>query len=102
MQTLKLADDLFPAVNDGSKRGTIRTGKRDIAPGELMLQGATNPDLCRVVLVERVSYVMASRLNDGDAALDGYDNVRDLFVALQRFYPSMAGSDLVTVVQFQR
>lgn len=102
MQTLKLADDLFPALDAGAKRGTIRTGKREIEPGELMLEGATSPDLSRVVQVERVSYTMASRLTEADAALDGYRNVGDLFAALHRFYPSMAGSDLVTVIEFRR
>lgn len=101
MQTLKLADDLFPAIDAGTKRGTIRTGKREIEPGEMMLEGATDPGLCRLVDVERVSYTRASRLTEADAALDGYGNVRELYVALHRFYPSMAGSDIVTVIEFR-
>jgi hypothetical protein len=102
MQTLKLADDLFPALDAGVKRGTIRTGKRDIEPGELFLEAASGADLSRMVRVERVSFTPASRLTDADAMLDGYTSVRDLFGALQRFYPSLAGSDLVTVIQFEQ
>lgn len=101
MQTLKLADDLFPALDAGTKRGTIRTGLRNIELGGLMLVGASNDALRRTVQVVRVSYTMASSLTDADAALDGYGHVRDLYAALQRFYPWMAGSDPVTVIEFR-
>lgn len=99
MQTLKLADDLFPKLRDGSKRGTIRTGKREIEPGELWLEAVSGDD-GEIVQVERITYTMAARLRPEDAALDGYSTVNELWGDLKRFYPSIAGSDLVTVVEF--
>lgn len=101
MQTLKLADDLFPKLSDGSKKGTIRTGKRDIQPGELLLEAASGAKLAHAVDVRRVSYTTAAQLTPADAALDGYSSVSELFAALRRFYPSIAGADLVTVIEFR-
>lgn len=100
MQTLKLADDLFPKLEDKSKRGTIRTGKRDIEPGPLNFEAASGALLAHMVDVKRVSYTTAAQLTEADAALDGYSSVNELFAALRRFYPSIAGSDVVTVIEF--
>lgn len=101
MQSLKLADDLFPKLSDRSKRGTIRTGKRDIAPGEMLLEAASGATLSHLVDVRRVSYTTAAQLTPEDAALDGYASVSELFAALRQFYPSITGSDLVTVIEFR-
>lgn len=99
-QKLKLAAEFFPKIDDGTKRGTIRTGKRDISPGGLILECASDPDVVRMVQVERVTYTTTARLTSADAALDGYADVTELFRALRQFYPSLAGADPVTVVEF--
>lgn len=101
MQTLKLADDLFPMLERRTKRGTIRLGKRDIEPGELLLEAASGTRLAHMVDVRRVSYTTAAQLTVADASLDGYATVNELFAALRGFYPSLAGSDVVTVVEFR-
>jgi len=101
MQTLKLADDLFQGIEEGWKQATIRTGKRDITPGELLVfEGATIPDLKRTVYVHRVSYLVAQDMTDFDAQLDGAETAGEMVQALKRFYPDIGPMSLLTLIEF--
>lgn len=102
MQTLKLSDDLFASLDDGSKRGTIRAGIRDISIGELTFEAASGADIRRHVNVEWVKHVLTADLTNEHAALDGYSDVVDLWRALRKFYPNLAGADWVTVIEFSK
>jgi hypothetical protein len=101
MQTLKLADDLFQGIEEGWKQATIRNGKRDITPGELMMfEGATNEDVIRTVYVHRVSYFVAQDMSDFDAQLDGAETANEMIEALKRFYPDIGPMSLLTLIEF--
>lgn len=100
MQTLKLADDLFEPLLNGTKRGTVRNGKRDIVPGTLIFESADGTQKPARVQVSRVSLTEVHALTIRDAQLDGHERPDDLIAALHRFYPSLAGTDLVTVIEF--
>lgn len=101
MQTLKLADDLFQGLEEGWKQATIRTGKRDITPGQIMVfEGATNANLKKEVYVHRVSYLVAQDMTDFDAQLDGAETAVDMIKALKRFYPEVGPMSLLTLIEF--
>ena len=101
MQTLKLADDLFQGIEEGWKQATIRTGKRDITPGELLVfEGATIPDLTRTVYVHRVSYFVMQDMTDFDAQLDGAETTNEMIEALKHFYPDIGPLSLLTMIEF--
>ena len=101
MQTLKLADDLFQGIEEGWKQATIRTGKRDITPGELLVfESATIPDLKRTVYVHRVSYLVAQDMTDFDAQLDGVETAGEMVQARKRFYPDVGPMSLLTLIEF--
>ncbi len=99
MQSLKLTNDLFPALVNGAKRATVRAGKRDVVPGPLTFESVSGDRSCDV-LVYRVSYTMVRDLTLNDAHLDNAKDVDELVIALRRFYPDLKDSDIVTVIEF--
>lgn len=100
MQTLALADELFPNVVSGVKRGTVRAGIRDVRLGGLMLTAASGNGKTATVWVDRVAFTTAERLTDDDAVNDGYADRGELIDALHKFYPHLMASDPVTVISF--
>ena len=101
MQTLKLADDLMECVTDGSKRVTVRAGKRDIATGPLRFEatdGSVNPlvvNVTRVVVRPLWNVPLWAVHGEG---LFGWD---DLMEALVRFYPDITEDSDVTAIEFE-
>lgn len=100
MQTMALADELFPNVLSGVKRGTVRAGIRDVRLGALMFTAASGDGKTATVWVDRVAFTTEERLTDEDAVNDGYADRVELIDALHGFYPHMMASDPVTVVSF--
>lgn len=100
MQTLKLADDLFPALDAGVKRGTVRAGRREIELGFLRLESVSG-EKRRDVEVARVSFVRARNMSQADADMDGVKSPHELFDVLTRFYPELTGDSVLTVIEFE-
>ena len=100
MQSLKLADDLFPAVLARTKRNTVRSGRRDIAPGPLAFEPTSGRGDPVVVNVVSVAHQRLRDLTDDQARRDGADTAAELAVAMRRFYPDIGPDDEITVVEF--
>lgn len=99
-QTLRLADDLFPALQSRRKKATIRTGHRDIALGPLIFEAVNGRYADEEVEVVCVTYTIYKNLTDAHAKLDGCTAADEIRAALKQFYPDLIDSSPVTVVEF--
>lgn len=103
MQTLKLANDLFPGFEDETKRCTIRAGRRDIEVGPLLFE-STQPVngkfLKQKVFVTEIRYTMFGLISDEIAQMDGCPTSEVLKLSMRRFYPHLISSDTMTIVIF--
>lgn len=101
MQVLKLADDLFPGLLDGTKRCTIRAGRRDIKLEPLQFVPTNNTVEPVIVDVLEVRYLRSRYIDDQLAWADGANGADALRQALTRFYPDLGPDGEVTVVLFE-
>lgn len=99
MQELKLADDLFINLFDGSKTSTVRLGKREITLGALALESVSG-GWGVIVNVTEVKHKKLSELSDDEAATDGGATAEQLKEALKRFYPESHGNSDITIITF--
>jgi len=112
MQTLKLVNDLFGGLSNGSKRCTIRAGRRDVQIGPLLFESTDaiyglnsyglqdGEFLTQKVFVTEIRYTMFGLLTDEIARLDGANSAEELKRAMYRFYPHLIASDEITIVFF--
>lgn len=96
--SLRLRPEFLAAVRCGQKRSTIRTGRRHIELGLLVLESAGESVL---VNVSKVTYKRFGELSDEDARSDGYANLTQLEAELRSVYPRLRKSSPLTVVEFQ-
>lgn len=99
MQSLKLADDLFPLLLN-TKFSTIRFGRRDIQLGELTFENVSDSD-SKVVNVIRVVHSKVHSLMAFEITDDGFKNINDLIEGMKRFYPDIDRQSEVTVIEFE-
>lgn len=99
IQTLMLAEDLFPALVTGQKTVTIRTGDRDIKLGKLRF-ASTEGRIPVDVDVYRVTKTYMCELSDDLAQRDGAANATEMFEAMKRFYPNINWDSVITIVEF--
>ena len=101
MQMLKLADDLMPLVQDGSKRVTVRAGRREIVEGPLTLE-ATNGSVAPIeVLVTRVDICSIRDLMPWAIEGEGLESRFELLEVMWRFYPDIKFDSEVTAIEFE-
>ena len=104
MQALKLANDLFPGLRDGSKQCTIRAGRRDIQIGPLLFESTDLVDgesLKQEVFVTEIRYTFLGLITDEIAQMDGCPTADELESVMHRFYPDLSLGDVVTVIIFE-
>ena len=100
-QTLLLADDLFPSLEDGDKRITIRRGYREIRLGKLTFEGAKDKGLqCEVEVIE-VTHVRVSGVSDEECQADGFDNWVAFYQGMKKYYPDLDVSEECTLIYFE-
>jgi hypothetical protein len=102
--TLKLANDLFPALLSGDKRVTIRKGVRNFTLGRATFQPTVEDgsfDFCNVFITSLATKPMRD-VTDAEAQTDGFRDAHDLFEGLRAYYPNLAADDYVTIVNFVR
>ena len=97
IQVLDLADKFLPLVFDGRKRTTVRKGQRTIKKGPALLRSEEQTLPIKIVGKHYKKY---SELTREDAVRDGFNSLQELRDALHEFYPDLADSDTVTVVEF--
>ncbi len=99
MQELKLADDLFVGLFDGSKNATIRLGKREIVLGALALE-AVSGGWGAIVNVTNVRHKKMSEITQDEAYADGRMTLDEFSDVMKRFYPHATPDDEITIVFF--
>jgi len=97
--SLRLRPELFKAVRCGQKTSTIRTGRKHIEPGPLILE---SPGESLLVNVTTVTYKRFTDLSDEDARTDGYATLTQLQDELRSVYPKLRKNSPLTVVEFQQ
>lgn len=115
----------------GDKRTTIRKGRRDVrlegltflstepvdgaeadwyveaCPSGFLASGKCHPNqddrvyLAQTVEVVTVTYIRVSNMTDLDSQADGFNDVEDLFLGMQRYYPDLTWNDVLTIVEFE-
>ena len=95
---LRLRPEFLAAVRCGQKRSTIRTSRRRIELGLLVLESAGESVL---VSVSKVTYKRFGDLSDEDARGDDYANLTQLQTELRSVYPKLRKSSPLSVVEFQ-
>ena len=101
IQTLKLADDLFPSLKAGDKKLTIRKGRRDVKLGKLLFEGAKDESLKEVVEAVEVRYLRVSGVPDELCQEDGFDNWVDFYQGMKKYYPDLDVSEECTIIMFE-
>jgi len=96
---LRLRPELFKAVRCGQKTSTIRTGRKHIEPGPLILESSGESLL---VNVTTVTYKRFTDLSDEDARTDGYATLTQLQDELRSVYPKLRKNSPLTVVEFHQ
>lgn len=100
MQELLLSNKLMQWVDDGTKSGTSRKGRRDINLGALKLK-ATDGGMPDIVV--EVASVMYTRLKDVPQSViesEGYKNLDELHQVLLEFYPDCTLDDEFTLIEW--
>lgn len=101
MQQLKLANDLFPSVLDGTKRVTIREGHREVSIGPLTFVSPTHPlDTFAPVYVQYVRHIKVSELAQRECIADGVNSPAEMVTLLETFYPGITIDSDITVIGF--
>jgi hypothetical protein len=96
---IKLAGDLFPMLENGRKRATIRLGQRDIKLGRLDFRNVDTQQTFGVHVREvRVKYAKDMTLDE--AVLDCAESTDEMMERLERFYPDINGDSIITIVLF--
>ena len=101
LQSLKLADDLFAQLDDGTKQVSIRLGHKKLQPGPLRLVGACNPALERIVQVLEVRYARLCDLQEADLQAYPVHKVSELAPSLKRHYPDIQDASEITYIRFE-
>lgn len=102
--TLKLANNLFPALLSGDKRVTIRKGVRNYTLGRATIVPTDEEgsfDFCNVFITSMATKKVRD-VTDIEAQADGFQDSSDLFDGLRAYYPDLAGDDYVTLVNFEQ
>lgn len=100
MQTLKLADDLFPGVLDHSKQMTLRKGFRDIRPGLMQLESVSGALPTVIVGVREVRFKRLRDLTLEEARADGFETLDEVIPSMRRFYQDINADSEITLVFF--
>lgn len=97
-QAMLIADDLMPLIKDGSKKLTVRKGRRDVELGKLTF--SSSDELCDVEVVE-VRYLRVSGVPNEICVADGFANWVDFYEGMKKYYPDLDVAEECTIVFFE-
>ena len=100
-QKLKLADDLFPSLEEGNKTMTIRRGHRDIRLGDLLFEGVTDESLQKEVEVVEVTHIRVVGVSDEECQSDGFNDWTDFYQGMKKYYPDLDVTEECTLIYFE-
>ncbi len=95
---LRIAPEYLCAVRSGRKTTTVRRGRRQFKTGFLLLQSG---DQFEPVEVTGSVIKQVHRLTNDDAIQDGFPDLSQMRIALNKHYPGIGDTSFVTVVSFQ-
>lgn len=98
MQSLLLADDLFPGIHSDLKKNTMRNGKRDIVPGPLEFKPSSGHGASTIVNVTMVKHCKAAEVSEEDCRANGYRDHADMMLGMKRYYSDFGPDNDVTVI----
>ncbi len=100
MKKLLVAADLFPAVESGDKRITIRTGYRDFEPGDIIrIENAEDSDqYVERTVFEVLKYLRACMVPRRYIKEDGFGSSIEMYDVMQNFYPDFNELSPVTII----
>lgn len=101
MQELKLADELFFRIFDGTKSSTIRKGKRDIDKGFLAFTSTGQKHFGIVVNVTGSISKKLNELSQNELVSEGYSSLNELKQSLEQYYSDIDDNTLVTIIKFE-
>lgn len=95
---LRVFPELLAAVKAGTKRATVRRGRKGFEPGLLLLSSGSDSLIVRVTATVQKQF---SALSEEDAHADGVDSIEALRNALLKIYPGLGNRSPVTVIHFE-
>lgn len=99
-QSLKLADDLMSPVRKRLKTVTVRTGRRAITPGMLMLESTHGTEGACIVAVIQVSVTKLSEVPAWALAGERLSSTQELLDVLLKYYPNVTMDSEITSIAF--
>ena len=97
MQSLKMANDLMPGILAGTKRITIRKGRRNIVPGPMLIESVDGRTKHTVQVIE-VRHKLLKEVTKYEAEDDGFNSLLDMVDGMREFYPDLTANSEVTLV----
>jgi hypothetical protein len=98
LQSLLLADDLFPGIPSGLKKNTMRNGRRDIILGPLEFKRSSGNGPSEFVNVTTVKHCLAANVSEEDCIANGYRDHAEMLTGMKRYYPDFGPGNEVTVI----
>ena len=99
IQDIKFDPALLRLVDTGEKTTTIRAGHRDYQPGPALLHFGADTQRDASIVQSRLTTL--DELTAHDARTDGYETTAQLVAALRHYYPDLADTAPVTIVEFR-
>ncbi len=96
---LKLADDSFDGLYDGTKFVTIRKGKIDVPLGENVMESVSG-DKFEKIDVYQVTRMVIGLVPDTVAQDDGFEDAEEMLEGMKKFYPDINEDTEVTIIYF--
>lgn len=96
---LRMASKYLDAFAGGQKTTTIRSGRRFLPAGPLILQCGRKEVVAEVT---GIRHCLASDLTDEDAHRDGFASRPDLMRALRQHYPELSADAWLSIVSLKR
>ena len=87
-------------ILNGKKRTTIRKGLKSYPVGKIVEFTADNKVFCKARILKAVVKRL-KKLNDKDAAIDGFKSKDDLVKALKKIYGNVKDDEFVTIIHFE-
>lgn len=94
---IMLDPSYLSALYTGTKRTTIRLGRRDFEPGPALIDAG---GIVEPVIIEGISMKRIGELTEEEAASDGFETKRDLMKALRKHYGEVGPEEEVTILSF--